>query len=49
MKKNVMKYFLFLAMSLVIVSCEDFLNKEPLSSISPEDYYNLNSATLLQI
>lgn len=39
MKKNVMKYFLFLAMSLVIVSCEDFLNKEPLSSISPEDYY----------
>ena len=26
-------------MSLVIVSCEDFLNKEPLSSISPEDYY----------
>lgn len=40
MKYHIFKYAAILALSAVTVSCNDYLDKEPLSKVSPEQYFN---------
>lgn len=40
------KYALLITATLLFTSCEDWLNKEPQSSISPEQYFTNESAVL---
>jgi len=39
MKLNIFKYLSVVLFATVTISCEDFLDKEPLSDVVPEDYY----------
>lgn len=39
MKLSTFKYLSVALLATITVSCEDFLNKEPLSYVVPEDYY----------
>ncbi len=43
MKKNIIYTALFVTLSMLTTSCDDFLDRAPLSSVSPEEYFQDDS------